>query len=381
MACEVGPGLPGATMEAYAEGFACGQAGILTVTIDDSNGANVLGPITTGILEIECTVDNFGVYRYLGTFPVDASLSPYVITWEGASGTDPLIVTTASEEICVSDELIAVPSRDGPCTDWITEDDVAACCGVEASSGVIFDDVAVQAQDLLYQLSGRMYAGLCGPVTVRPCRDNCSCFSAQRLAYASGGSRLLWAGDFWSWGDSRNCGCGCLSRVKLSGYPVQIITEVKIDGDVVAPSEYRLDEWRYLTRKNGLHWPSCQDLSLDDTEDGTFSISYGYGASPPAIGIAAAAQLACELYKECSGQTCALPRGVTRISRQGIVIEKLAFSSWAFTASGNGSQAPGWHTGLPLVDAFLGAYSRYGLSKRPTVWSPSSTMRYARRVG
>lgn len=371
MACEVGPGLPGATMEAYAEGFACGQAGILTVTIDDSNGANVLGPITTGILEIECTVDNFGVYRYLGTFPVDTSLSPYVITWEGASGTDPLIVTTASEEICVSDELIAVPSGDGPCTDWITEDDVALCCGVEASSGLIYTDVIAPAQNLLYQLSGRKYAGLCGPLTVRPCRDNCSCFAMQRLAYATGGSRLLWTGDYWGWGDTRNCGCGCLSQVKLSGFPVQIITEVKIDGDVVAPSEYRLDENRYLTRKNGVFWPSCQDLSLDDTEDGTFSVSYGYGASPPPEGVSAAAQLACEAYKQCTGQDCLLPTGATRVTRQGITIERQFFSRDPITKS--------WRTGLALVDMFLNAHNPHGLMRRPVFWGPGR--RYARPVG
>ena len=37
-----------------------------------------------------------------------------------------------------------------------------------------------------------------------------------------------------------------------------------------------------------------------------------------------AAQLACEIYKACVGQDCALPSGITRIARQGIVIEKPA---------------------------------------------------------
>jgi len=371
MSCEIGPGLPGSVMEAYAEGFACGFAGTITVTIDDSEGNNVLGPTTADIIEIECTVDDYGVYRYVGTFPLDPSLSPYVITWEGPSGTDPDIITTASEEICVSSELIAVPSNLGPCTPWITGDDVAACCGVEVSSGVVYDDVATQAQNLLHQLSGKKFPGLCGPVTVRPCRDNCSCFPFQRLAYASGGSRLIWTGEFWGWGNgSSNCGCGCLSQVLLSGYPVQIITQVKVNGEVVAPSEYRLDENRYLTRVNGSFWPSCQDLSLADTEEGTFSVSYAYGASVPTEGEAAAAQLACELYKECAGQTCALPKGVTRVSRQGIVIEKMAFTRWAF------SSVQGWNTGLPLVDAFLNAHNPYGFRRPPIFWGPGR--RYAR---
>lgn len=360
-------------MEAYAEGFACGQVGILTITIDDGNGNNVVPQTSAGILEIECGADGYAVYRYLGVFPSNPALSPYVITWEGASASDPAIDTTASEEILVSSELIAVPSGDGPCTDWLTGDDVAACCNIEASSGVLFDDAATQAQNLLYQLSGRMYAGLCGPLTVRPCRDNCSCFPAQRLAYASGGSRLIWTGDFWGWGgtDSRNCGCGCLSQVKLSGFPVQIITQVKIDGTVIAPSEYRLDEGRYLTRLNGANWPSCQDLSLADTEEGTFSVSYGYGASPPAEGVAAAAQLGCEIYKSCEGQECALPIGATRVTRQGISIERQFFSRDPITKS--------WRTGMPLVDMFLNAHNPNGLMRRPVFWAPGQ--RFARPVG
>lgn len=374
----IGPGYPGTPMEAFAEGFACGQVGIITITIDDGDGNNVVPQTTNGILQIECGDDGYAVYRYLGVFPSFSPLSPYVITWEGASATDPEIDTTATEEIFVSDELIAVPSAAGPCTNWVTSEEVAACCGVEASTGNIYDDVIPAAQELLFELSGRQFAGLCGPVKVRPCRDNCSCWGGQRLAYAGGGSRFIWAGSYWQNGSS-NCGCGCLSQVKLAGYPVQVITEVKIDGVPLSGDDYRLDANRYLTRVDGDHWPSCQDLSLDDTEDGTFSISYGYGASPPALGVSAAAQLACEMYKACldgvGGGDCQLPSGVTRITRQGITIERQAFASWAW------GRDTGWHSGLSLVDAFLNAYGRLGLSRRPTVWSPSSSMRYPKRVG
>ena len=367
----IGPGYPGTPMEAFAEGFACGQVGIITITIDDGDGNNVVPQTTNGILQIECGDDGYAVYRYLGVFPSFAALSPYAITWEGASATDPLIDVTATEEIFVSDELIAVPSGDGPCTDWITEEDVLACCDVEASSGLIFSQVIVQAQNLLYQLSGRKYAGLCGPIKVRPCRDNCSCFPAQRLAYASGGSRLIWTGSYWGWGDdSRNCGCGCLSQVKLSGFPVQVITEVRVNGEALAGDAYRLDENRYLTRVDGSNWPSCQDLSLDDTEDGTFSVSYGYGASPPEEGVAAAAQLACEIYKQCLGQECALPTGATRVARQGVTIERQFFARDPITKS--------WRTGLALVDMFLNAHNPHGLLRRPVFWAPGR--RYARPI-
>ena len=92
----IGPGYPGTPMEAFAEGFACGQVGIITITIDDGDGNNVVPQTTNGILQIECGDDGFAVYRYLGVYPSFSALSPYVITWEGASATDPGIDTTAT---------------------------------------------------------------------------------------------------------------------------------------------------------------------------------------------------------------------------------------------------------------------------------------------
>ena len=272
-----------------------------------------------------------------------------------------------------------------PCTDWITVDDVAACCNVETSSGAEFADVIGPAQDILYELTGRLYSGECGPLTVRPCTDNCGCFPFQTLAYAGGGSRMIWTGQYWGWwswwgAESQNCGCGCLPQVKLSGYPVQAVSEVKINGDILAPTEYRLDEQRFVTRTNDDMWPVCQNLSLDDDQEGTFSITYTYGQDPPELGVSAAAQLACELYKECAGGaagTCALPKGTTRVTRQGITVERLAFTSWGFTGRGTrGGRMSGWQTGLPLVDAFLNTYNRTGLLRRPTFWAPGK--RYAR---
>jgi hypothetical protein len=63
----------------------------------------------------------------------------------------------------------------GSCSPWITGDDVADCCNVETTSGALFDVVAQQASDLLFEISGRLYAGECGPRTVRPACDSCVC--------------------------------------------------------------------------------------------------------------------------------------------------------------------------------------------------------------
>ena len=60
-----------------------------------------------------------------------------------------------------------------PCTPWITGDEVAERCSVETTSGALFDLAAEQASDLLFELSGRLYTGECGPKTVRPPCDGC----------------------------------------------------------------------------------------------------------------------------------------------------------------------------------------------------------------
>lgn len=251
------------------------------------------------------------------------------------------------------------------CTPWITGEDVAECCSVESTAGFEFDVVAGTASDLLFELSGRLFPGECEK-TVRPACDECAC-----------GYQVLSRGHIigpWDYGHAYSGLCGlCLtscspSRVKLSGYPVTAITEIKIDGDILASTNYRLWKSRYVTRLDDGRWPMRQNLTQPDTADGTFSISYTYGASPPAAGVSAAAQLACELYKACddatSGSTgvCALPTGVTRITRQGVTIEKQAFTSWAFSGT--------WTTGMALVDGFLNTYNRAGLMRRPTFWAP-----------
>lgn len=269
-----------------------------------------------------------------------------------------------------------------PCTAWISGDEVQDCCSVESTSGFEFEAVAIQASALLFELSGRIFSGECGPKTVRP-PCICSC-GYQVLSRGHIIGPWDWGYPDWYWSLCDFCLTSCSpSRVKLSGYPVREITEIKIDGDVLAASEYTLYKRRYVTRLNNGRWPWEQNLTLPDTEDNTFSITYTYGADPPSLGMSAAAQLACELYKECvTGETCALPKGVTRVTRQGIVIEKLAFTNWAFTPPryARGGRAPGWNTGLPLVDAFLSTYNRSGLTRRPTFWSPGKRQ-YAQEVG
>ena len=267
----------------------------------------------------------------------------------------------------------------GPCTTWLDGADVADCCNAEVGSDTsLLDGAALAASQLLYEASGRIYAGTCEK-TVRPCSRRVWCGQVLSRGHIVG-----WSGNYWNWWNEREyhraCGCRPLDRVWLSGYPVTSITEVLIDGDVVDPNTYRLDEHRFLSRTRDpadpatiLYWPSCQNLDLPDTEDGTFSVTYEYGANPPLIGTEAAKQLACQIYLACTNSgECQLPSGATRVTRQGITIERTFFARDPATGA--------WRTGLNLVDLFLNTVNPGGVKRRPAFWSPDGP-RYARPVG
>lgn len=310
--------------------------------------------------------------------------------------------TGAVAAVCEGDfDILPSPTLDvvtgaefGPCTEWVDTNDVAACCGVEVGSDtLLFEEAAFQASQTLYELSGRKFPGSCKK-TVRPCGEVICGFQVLSRGHVIwpgdgwyDGGGWGWGAGGWSWPEFNGCGCAPLDRVLLSGYPVTSIVNVKIDGVVVDPTTYRLDEFRYLTRVRAaagdetVGWPSCQMMDLPDTEVGTFSVTYFSGVDPPALGRGAAAQLACELYKSCTGMAdCVLPPGTTRATRQGITVEKNAVLTWAFQPIARGESRRGWATGLSLVDAFLNTYNPSALQRRPMVWSPDG-VKYARPVG
>ena len=189
--------------------------------------------------------------------------------------------------------------------------------------------------DIASEFSGRQFPGVCER-TVRPCE----CRDCPPAGC---------------------CGCCHLSRVKLAGYPVRSVDEVKIDGAVIPPEQYRVDRYKwlvYLADENGRRqsWPGCQRLDLDDTEADTFSVTYTYGADPPEAGILAAAELACQIATAATGGECALPPGTTRVTRQGITVDL--------------EKAQAALMSLPLVSLFLATYNPAGLRRRSSVWSP-----------
>lgn len=367
-----------------------GLVGTIEVRIEDGQGNIVQAASAAAIVEAGVS----GIYTATRTAPGPLGQYLLIASTDGSFDEG----TVAEEDLVVISSTatgtlppITPPSSDGgltwgPCSSWIAGEDVAdVCTGAAATVGsdfTLLDPYAASASTALWAASGRLFSGACEQ-TVRPCVTvNCGFQVLSRGHVIDPWSELgLWnPAGWWWWNGTRPCGCMPLSRVLLSGYPVREIVQVKIDGAVVDPLTYRLDEHRYLTRvidpadpDTALVWPGCQLLDRDDTNQGTWSVTYTYGQDPPQLGTQAAAQLACEIWKQANGQQCSLPAGTTRVTREGITIERTIFAYDRALRT--------WRTGLTLVDLFLNMVNPNGLQRRPAVYSPDSQPRYARPVG
>jgi hypothetical protein len=185
--------------------------------------------------------------------------------------------------------------------------------------------------------------GVC-PVAVRPCRSDCdggkawfSTFWGRGPGYdpgfpAQGGGGIGTGGwvPVLIGGKWFNMSCGCLSTctcgitggtaLRLPG-PIQEVTEILIDGEVLDPAAYRVEHQRVLLRVDGGTWPQCQDLLAEVGDPDTFQISYSRGVPVPVGGQVAAGRLACELaLGACDDDSCALPERLQTVTRQGISV-------------------------------------------------------------
>lgn len=365
---------PGQQFEATIDDGDSGLVGDLGLLIVDNQGGTALAFSTTDVLE---TPALSGVYAATRLAPL--VVGQYTLVWKLASTDE----TRGAEDLVVSGlpGLVTVPTAQpavsGLCGAWTDGSAVLECCDAEAGSdGSVLDTVALEASIILNDLVGRRYPGFCEQ-NVRPCATATAC-GLQTLSRGHLVPEFAWDDRGW-WGGNggRPCGCAPLSRVKLPGYPVQSISEVLIDGVAVDPALYRVDAGRYLIRLadpdgSAASWPGCQRLDLADTEPGTFSVTYVFGSAPPLHAVAAANELACQLWKACPGNAgeCDLPKGVVRIQRQGVTIERK--NVMAFIDGGA--------SGLVFVDAFLATERAKGPRRRPAVWSPDGEP-FARRIG
>src|SRR3546814_18081280 len=117
---------------------------------------------------------------------------------------------------------------------------------------------------------------------------------------------------------------------------------------------YRLDNNRIVVRTDGGVWPRCNDLSEDDTEEGTWSVTATFGEAVPEGAKFAMGQLACEILRAAGGGDCKLPAGLQQLVRQGVTI----------SYPDGGALFRQGRTGLYLVDLFINAWNPYGLRQK-----------------
>lgn len=226
----------------------------------------------------------------------------------------------------------------GPCS-WplVSCAPAGACPHLDNLSEELREVIIQSATEDLWVWSGRRY-GLCS-VSIRPCAESCldarSPYASFRGQSWGFGMYPVISGGQWFNIICGNCGtdrCGCnnLSTIVLPG-PVHEITEVLIDGEVLDPLVYRLDNLG-LSRVDGTPWQRCQDMASDPTggsPTNTFMVTYLIGEPVPGAGQLAVGTLACELAKlQCGEKSCRLPRKAQQINREGITIVMPVDMGW-----------------------------------------------------
>ena len=245
-----------------------------------------------------------------------------------------------------------------PC-DWEID---TSCC--QTFWGTLTPEVQATATSYatmaLWARTGRQY-GAC-PVTVRPCGRWCNDAGVAGYFW-SAGTWLPYVLD----GQWYNCACGmglgCLCEPACQIYlpgPVAGVSEVRLDGVVVDPATYRVDDRRWLVRTGvGNCWPMGQDYNVD-SGPGTLFVDYTRGTALPSVLASAAGTLACEYAKACVGLECRLPAYITGLSRQGV----------DFTAVDPMFLLDRGFTGLWEVDGLIRDLNPGGLTHRPRLLSP-----------
>jgi hypothetical protein len=203
------------------------------------------------------------------------------------------------------------------------------------------------SQSILWAMTGRRF-GVCEQTESysMPCSSPCY---------------VPWADDFGpgveyrlGYGDRRKC-----CALTLSSKPVRSITQVKVFGEVLDPSEYYLG--RGVLYRLGACFPCDDDCDFPPIE-----VTYKYGIDVPVLGELAMGELACELLAGWEGIDCRLPSNAVSVSRQGVTVD-LSNPEVLFAQN---------RIGLPICDQFIYTNNPDKLRGHSTVHSPD----IARRV-
>lgn len=227
------------------------------------------------------------------------------------------------------------------CTAWAQVSDLDCSAAAGAADWLAF------ATDVLFELSGRQFTGSCSH-TVRPT-------VASQCHVGPVGWEVLPGGRAWS---------DAYYAVDLGLFPVRNVSEVRIDGLVLSIGSYRVDQRQFLVRTDGQPWPNVQERMKANAESGTWEVSLAVGEDPPAGGVLAVKELACELVAAAAGdEDCRIPQRVTQVTRQGVTY--LMTDLMEFLAEGR--------SGLYTVDLFLATVNPGGNRDRPFGLLPYDT--------
>lgn len=333
-----------------------------------ATGSTVFGPQTVGFVHPAT-----GIYAYTWEIPGTLPTGQYAIVWDAEDlGGDPL---QFAETITVSS---ANGFSSGPCEPW----EPIWCGPLPTGAEAVTGNAVAMATEVLWQAAGQRF-GLCA-VTIRPCRNDCAAgwtgFSdwwpgaGGTVGGYGGGPRPWWFNGTWynvcSVGCGDTCSCTVLDEALLPA-PTRSVLQVRMDGEIMDPTTYRVDENRKLVRLDGGLWSLCQDMAADDSQPGTWSVTITVGEDVPLLAQRALGQLAMEFTKDCLGEDCALPWEVSSISRQGVSV--------VFNGSEDVRNIIG-QMGLRFVDLFVATYNPHRLDSRAKVYDVDRNPRPWRRV-
>lgn len=279
-------------------------------------------------------------------------------------------------------------ARSGPCSPWTSGQSVEELQWVKEAADAlakrqaladgqlsgICAAAAMEASEALYEQTGRLFTGECGPATIRPVGR------PTDLDTRSLGATLSPVGWYSSSGFSSAFGSfvpgvlthyGSINPPEIQiPWPVREIVQVLIDGIVIPANEYELRDAKTLVRMRPTAssqptarygWPTSQRQDLPDTEPGTFSITFTFGQDPPALGTGAALALAQYLALPRLGDRKRMPTRTTSISRQGVSAQVTDAIDLLRKGAG---------TGIYEVDLFITSVNPHQLDRQAQVWSP-----------
>lgn len=253
------------------------------------------------------------------------------------------------------------PSTD-PSTGWAP--DMTCCSEWGTYSPAVQARAVTLGTGTLWALTGRRFGY--ETVTARPCNPprNLPLYQTYpvNLINPWGTDGGAWAPVWIANGEWHNGPCGGSQCCQYQcGYPldgpVASVSSITIDGVVLSPAAYTVDNGFILRRIDGDCWPYCTD---------TFLVTYQRGLPVPPMLNIALGDLVCEYAKACAGADCLLPGRLTSLTRQGVSV------NFVDPASRKGHLGDFGLTNIASVDRVVALLNPHGLVEAPTVMSPDT---------